>query len=116
MNDVAVILGEHDLHFKYIAMRDDLLFLSSIIIYPEWQVTNEGIDTNHPDIALLRLENAVVLGPTIQTVCLPNSYAENRFYGGETMIVAGWGSQGNNKISTKLLEATTNVYPNEECI
>ena len=116
VNDTAVILGEHDLQFKSIAFRDDLLFLSNIIIYPGWQVTNGGIDRNHPDIALLRLENAVVLSYTIQTVCLPNSYSSNRFYGGETMIVAGWGSQGNNQVSEKLLAASTNVYPNEECI
>ena len=58
-------------------------------------------------------EFAVKFGPTMNAICLPTS--PYRLYEDETMAIAGWGVTDNNQVSSKLIETTVTVYPNNKC-
>ena len=128
VDEVGVILGRHDLQNKSLLEIDDILYLSSIKIHPEYNASINLMDENtcdkettweriknYPDIALLQLEKKVEIGPTINTISLPPN--PSSLYEGHTMIVSGWGKtgEGNNLTSQKLLATNTKVYPNKEC-
>ena len=68
---------------------------------------------NNPDIALLKLEQAVLFGPKLNVLCLPTN--PSRLYEEKNMIVAGWGVTESLKTSDTLMEANVKVYPNKNC-
>ena len=116
--DTAVIIGKNRISASQIHnldyMEDNMVFLSSVHIYPTYNRDPSQLDfKNNPDVALLKLETAVTLGPKINVICLPND--PSRLYEGNTKIVAGWGWDEDYKISDKLKEAYVTVLPNEEC-
>ena len=112
-NDTAVIIGKNKIKTDNIYM-EDFSYLSDIHIYPSYRrdASEEDIK-NNPNIALLKLETAVTLGPKINVICLP--YDSSSLYEGNTMIVSGWGYTEDFKMSDKLKEAYVTVYPNEQC-
>ena len=68
---------------------------------------------SNPDIALLKLKQAVDFGPKMNAICLPTN--PSSLYEEETMIIAGWGLTENLQTSDTLMEANVRVYPNKEC-
>ena len=108
--DTAVVLGKNDLEINEFL---DFVFLDDILVYPNYiRGVGESLK-NYPDIALLRLEQAVELGPKLNVICLPTN--PSSLYEEESMIVAGWGVTDNLRISDKLLDAVVKVYPNNLC-
>ena len=112
VDDTAVIIGKNKLNSEMIYM--DFSYLSGIHIYPSYNRDALQLDLkNNPNIALLKLEIAVTLGPNINVICLP--YDPSSLHEGNTMIVAGWGVTEDLKPSDKLKEAYVTVIPNEQC-
>ena len=75
-----------------------------------------GVDEdlkNNPDIAILKLEEAVKFRPKLNVICLPSN--PSSLYEWETMIIAGWGMTDNLKPSDKLMEVNVQVFPNAKC-
>ena len=109
--DTAVVLGENIVEINI--LTTNFVFLERIYVYPKYKRGLKEDLKNNPDIALLKLEEAVTFGPKINAICLhtnPNSLYEDR-----TMIVAGWGLTENLKTSDKLMKANVKVYPNNNC-
>ena len=109
--DIAVVIGEDNVVIN--AFETDFVFLSSIHVYPDYNIDVHPDLKNNPNIALLKLEQAVTLGPKINVICLPTD--PSSLYEGNTMIVAGWGVTEDLKPSDKLKEAYVTVIPNEQC-
>ena len=112
VEDTAVVLGKNKLKTDMIYM-EDFVYLADILVYPDYKRGVELDLKSNPDIALLKLEQAVNFGPKLNVICLPTS--PSSLYEEETMIIAGWGLTENNKTSETLMEANVRVYPNKEC-
>ena len=110
--DTAVVLGKNKLNTDMIFM-EDFVYLADILVYPDYKRGLVEDLKNNPDIALLKLEQAVNFGPNLNVICLPTD--PFRLYEEETMIIAGWGLTENLQTSYTLMEANVRVYPNKEC-
>ena len=109
--DTAVVLGEN---IVKVDMQTNFLFLSKILVFPKYKRGVEQDLKNNPDIALLKLENAVSFGPEINSICLPTD--TSIFLEEETWLtMAGWGVTESLKTSDQLKEASLKVFPNNEC-
>ena len=108
VEDTVVFIGKNT-----VTMDFTYVFLSSIHVYPDYNMDVHPDFKNNPNIALLKLEIAVTLGPNINVICLP--YDPSSLHEGNTMIVAGWGVTEDLKPSDKLKEAYVTVIPNEQC-
>lgn len=108
--DTAVVLGKNNLKVN---IQTDFVYLEDIFVYPTYRRGVEKDFMNNPDVALLKLENAVTFGPKLNAICLPSN--PSSLYEGETMIIAGWGINENLEVSENLLEANVQVYPNGLC-
>ena len=92
---------------------EDFVYLADILVYPDYKRGVVEDLKNNPDVALLKLEEAVHFGPKLNVICLPTD--PSRLYEEETMIIAGWGLTENLRTSNSLMEANVRVYPNKEC-
>ena len=109
-----VFLGSHSL-VKSLMSRDDVKFISGINIYPEYDVSRSLLQS--PDIAVLELEQPVVFGKRINTICLPFDHETENLHENEAAVVAGWGIVDWETATTSdtLIEATVNIRPNDWC-
>ena len=112
IEDTAVVLGKNKLKTDKIYMKD-FVYLANILVYPDYKRGVVEDLKNNPDIALLKLEQAVNFGPKLNAICLPTN--PSSLYEEETMIIAGWGLTENLKTSDTLMETNVKVYPNKEC-
>ena len=112
VDDISVVLGKNELRTDNIYMGD-FVYLSNILVYPTYVRGVEHDLKNNPDVALLKLEQAVQWGPTLNAICLPTN--PRSLYEEETMIIAGWGVTEAYKASDRLMEANVKVYPNPKC-
>ena len=112
IEDTAVVLGKNKLKTDMIYM-EDFVYLADILVYPDYKRGVVEDLKNNPDVALLKLEEAVHFGPKLNVICLPTD--PSRLYEEETMIIAGWGLTENLRTSNSLMEANVRVYPNKEC-
>ena len=112
VQDTAVVLGKNEIKTDNI-WSEDLVYLSNILVYPTYVRGVENDLKNNPDVALLRLEQAVQFGPKLNMVCLPTNPMS--LYEEETMIIAGWGLTDSHEPSGRLMEANVKVYPNAKC-
>ena len=112
VDDTSVVFGKNKLKTDNILM-DDFAYLSNILVYPKYVKGLKQDLKNNPDIALVKLEQAVQFGPKLNAICLPTN--PTNLYEEETMIIAGWGLTDSLKISDRLMEANVRVYPNEKC-
>ena len=113
--DTAVVLGKNEIKFESILTEDfkDFIYLTNILVYPKYRRGVRQDLKYNPDIALLKLEQAVQFGPKVNVICLPTN--PRRLYEEETMIIAGWGLTETLKISDRLMVANVQVYPNDKC-
>ena len=85
VNDTAVILGKNKLKFD-MTLMEELVFLADILVYPDY-VRGVNMDVrNNPDIALLKLEQAITIGPKLNIISLPTD--PSSLYEEETMTSA----------------------------
>ncbi|XP_055592715.1 proclotting enzyme-like [Uranotaenia lowii] len=71
----------------------------------------QGLRTNN-DVALLRLQQPVAIGPDVMPICLPTGMDS---YQGRKAMVIGWGTTANGSLSDTLQELTVPVLANQEC-
>ena len=111
IDNTAVVLGKNKLKTNM-----DLMYLADILVYPEYV---RGVDVdfrNIPDIALLKLEKAVQVGPKLNVICLPTD--PRRLYEEVTLLTSyntEWGVTYHLKSSDKLTAANVTVISNMRC-
>ena len=111
IDNTAVVLGKNKLKTNM-----DLMYLADILVYPEYV---RGVDVdfrNNPDIALLKLEKAVQVGPKLNVICLPTD--PRRLYEEVTLLTSyntEWGVTYHLKSSDKLTAANVTVISNMRC-
>ena len=70
------------------------------------------------DIAVLTLEQSLVLTPKINPICLPSIDKADETYEGKTAIVAGWGltqAQTNKTSEKQLMHVKVPIISNTVC-
>ena len=83
IKDTAVVLGKNKLKTDNIYM-EDFVYLANILVYPDYKRGVKLDLKNNPDIALLKLEQAVNFGPKLNVICLPTD--PSSLYENETII------------------------------
>ena len=111
IEDTAVVVGENIV--KVNIMTTNFAFLEKIIIYPTYVRGVKQDLKNNPDIALLKVENAMTFSQKLNAICLPINPIS--LYEDHTLIIAGWGLTEKDKVSEKLIEAEVEFYPNNIC-
>ena len=113
-DNMLVMIGAHSIVKSLGAL--DYMFVSSINIYPDYNISRSDDFKRSPDIAVLELEEPVVFGRKINTICLPFEHETGNLHENEAALVAGWGAVNwTSTISDKLMEATVIIRPNEWC-
>ena len=89
INDIAVILADKDPQEKLKSF--DFHYLFKIEVYPSYNQQLELGFKYNSDIAVLTLEEPVLLTSKINPICLPPLTGPDQTYEGMTATVAGWG-------------------------
>ena len=90
-------------------------YIYKIEIFPYYQNTVDGYRYNS-DIAVITLEEPLLLGTKINPICLPSITDTSQTYEGVTATVAGWGKTETGKTSTdQLLKVDVPILSNTEC-
>ena len=113
---ILVFIGAHSIVKSL--HEEDYMFVSSINMYPDYNISRSDDYKRSPDIAVLELEQPVVFGRRINTICLPFEHETGYLHENEAAVVAGWGVVDWETSSTshnKLIEATVNIRPNDWC-
>ena len=112
---IGVIVGKTNaksLNFHYVYKID---------VYPFFDQNMEKMEAieKNSDIAVLTLETAVPLGPTVWGVwpiCLPSFSDSSNTYEGENGTVAGWGEDEDGKASVdQLMGVDVPIISNTKC-
>ena len=113
--DLAVVVGGNIVEADKLDTEgfEKLKFLSKIHVFPKYKRGLKEDLKNNPDVALLQLEYKLIFGPKINAICLHTD--PNSLYEEQTMIVTGWGKNEKGKTSDNLMEASVQVYPNNNC-
>ena len=114
-DEVAVVIGNPNVTYEL--NKWNFKYIYKIEIYPFYR---ENIGDNelrqNPDIAILTLEEPLLLGSKINPICLPSIGDTFKTYAGVTATVAGWGKTETGQTSTdQLLKAEVPVLSNNEC-
>ena len=114
INDIAVILA--DKNAKEPLQRMDFRYLFKIDIFPAY---NQHIDLGfkyNSDVAILTLEDRVLLTYTVNPICLPYLSGSEKTYVGMTATVAGWGVTETEETSTdQLMSVDLPVISKKKC-
>ncbi|XP_078492334.1 LOW QUALITY PROTEIN: uncharacterized protein LOC100187379 [Ciona intestinalis] len=116
----SAMMGRHDIQLP--SINEQILRVSKVVIHPEYRrfyptrsrpfaFGVNGVPLN--DIALIKLRTSVVFTPAIHPVCLPNQHVSV----GHLCVVAGWGSRGSQRYSTRtpLHFAQVPILDNDIC-
>ena len=113
-DEVAVLIGNPNATCEL--MECDFKYIYKIEVYHYYQ---ENIDKGwkqNPDIAVITLEEPLLLSTEINPICLPSITDTSKTYEGVTATVAGWGKTETGKTSTdQLLKVDVPVLSNTEC-
>lgn len=80
---------------------------------------------NHPlyntpkyanDIAIFKLQHAIVVSPTVAPIMLPNRNSTSESFDGVVMIAAGYGLDQNGNLPQHLMYTTINGLSDSECL
>ncbi|XP_063609112.1 phenoloxidase-activating factor 2-like isoform X1 [Penaeus indicus] len=82
-NNIVVRLGEWDFKNPSEPILHQEIGVSQILLHPDYDALNINYD-----VALLILERAAEIGPTVQTVCLP---PPRQTFDGMICVSSGWG-------------------------
>ncbi|KAG2470169.1 C1S protein, partial [Polypterus senegalus] len=102
------------------------LHVAEKIIHPNYHFSSTDIHYNYDnDIALIKLDQKVKLGPQISPICLPKNKQSDELQNGELGLIAGWGMKENRRLAQYLLyteipvvnmDFCKNVIPNDSGI
>ena len=86
-------------------------------MYKFYQETNNNDGWKHnPDIAVITLEEPLLLSTKINPICLPSITDTSQTYEGVTATVAGWGKTETGKKSTdQLLKVEVPILTRKDC-
>ena len=115
-DDIGVIIGNTNATKE---LRNfNFHFLSKIDVYPSFDQNVEKIEAikKNSDVALLTLETAVPLTPSMRPICLPSFSDTSNTYEEETGTVAGWGLNEDGQTTVdQLMEVNVPIISNTEC-
>merc|ERR1712110_103473 len=112
-DEVAVLIGNPNATYELNKMN--FKFLYKIEVFPFYQNTVDGYRYNS-DIAVITLEEPLLLSIKINPICLPSISDTSQTYEGVTASVAGWGKTETGKTSTdQLLKVDVPILSNTEC-
>merc|ERR1712110_486959 len=112
-DEVAVLIGNPNATYELNKMN--FKFLYKIEVFPFYQNTVDGYRYN-ADIAVITLEEPLLLSIKINPICLPSISDTSQTYEGVTASVAGWGKTETGKTSTdQLLKVDVPILSNTEC-
>merc|ERR1711971_310706 len=110
IDEIAVLIGNPNATYEF--NKWNFKYLYKIEIPPFY---NAGY-RHDPDIAVLTLEEPLLLSSKINPICLPSITDTSNTYEGVTATVAGWGKTETGKTSTdQLLKVEVPVLSNKEC-
>ena len=113
-DEIAVLIGNPNATYEL--NKWNFKYLYKIEIYPFY---HENIDNGwkqNPDIAVLTLEEPLLLSSKVNPICLPSITDTSNTYEGVTATVAGWGKTETGMTSTdQLLKVDVPVLSNKEC-
>ena len=113
-DEVAVLIGNPN--STYEVNKWNFKYIYKIDIY---QFYHENIDNgwkHNPDIAVITLEEPLLLSTKINPICLPSITDTSQTYEGVTATVAGWGITETGKTSMdQLLKVDLPILSNTEC-
>ena len=113
-DEVAVLIGNPNATCEL--MECDFKYIYKIEVYLYYQ---ENIDKGwkqNPDIAVITLEEPLLLSTEINPICLPSITDTSKTFEGLTATVAGWGKTETRQVSTdQLLKVDVKILSNTEC-
>ena len=114
-DEVAVLIGNPNAQSELNKMN--FKYLYKIEMYKFYQETNNNDGWKHnPDIAVITLEEPLLLSTKINPICLPSITDTSQTYEGVTATVAGWGITEIGKTSTdQLLKVDVPILSNTDC-
>ena len=112
-DEVAVLIGNPNAQYEL--NKENFKYLYKIDIFPYYQNTVDGYRYN-PDIAVITLEEPLLLSTKINPICLPSVTDTSQTYEGVTATVAGWGkTETGNNSTDQLLKVDVPILQNTEC-
>ena len=113
-DEVAVLIGNPNATYEL--NKWNFKYLYKIEIYKFYQKNIANGWKQNPDVAILTLEEPLLLGADISPICLPSITDTSKTYEGVTATVAGWGRTETGKTSTdQLLKVDVPVLNKTEC-
>ena len=114
-DEVAVLIGNPNAQSELNKMN--FKYLYKIEMYKFYQETNNNDGWKHnPDIAVITLEEPLLLSTKINPICLPSITDTSQTYEGVTATVAGWGKTETGKKSTdQLLKVEVPILTRKDC-
>ena len=113
-DEVAVLIGNPNVTYEL--NKWNFKYLYKIEIYKFYQESIDNGWKHNPDIAVITLEEPLLLSTKINPICLPSITDTSQTYEGETATVAGWGITETGKTSTdQLLKVDVPILSNTEC-
>ena len=113
-DEVAVLIGNPNAQSELNKMN--FKYLYKIELYKFYQENNTNGWKHNPDIAVITLEEPLLLSTKINPICLPSITDTSKTYEGVTATVAGWGKTHTGKTSTQqLLKVDVPILSNAEC-
>ena len=113
-DEVAVLIGNPNATYELNKMN--FKYLYKIEIYQFYQENIDNGWKQNPDIAVITLEEPLLLSSRIIPICLPSIADTSKTYEGVTATVAGWGKTQTGKTSTdQLLKVDVPILANTEC-
>ena len=117
IDDVVVIVGSDNALAELRQFNWKTLF--KIELYPLYykNMEIEKAIKHSSDVAILTLEESLVLTSKVNPICLPSLDESEETYEGKEAIVAGWGKTETGETSEKqLMHVTVPIISNTECL
>ena len=113
-DEIAVLIGNPNATYELNKMN--FKYLYKIEIYQFYQENIDNGWKQNPDIAVITLEEPLLLSTKINPICLPSISDTSKTYEGVTATVAGWGKTETGQTSTdQLLKVDVPILSNTEC-
>ncbi|CAG9570651.1 unnamed protein product [Danaus chrysippus] len=110
VNDIAVVVGEHDVRIGTDSPDIQVFRVSSIIIHP-----NYNSNTYDNDIAIIKIQGVIRYSENVGPVCLPFKFADVDLTGAVVTIL-GWGTLFPGGPSSSVLrKVNVNVISQSTC-
>ena len=112
-DEVAILIGNPNATYEL--NKRNFKYLYKIEIFPYYPNTEDGY-RYLADIAVITLEEPLLLSTKINPICLPSITDTSQTYEGVTATVAGWGKTETGKKSTdQLLKVEVPILTRKDC-